>query len=166
MTLIADSLGLVRQTGDGFELTFERRFALPVAKVWAALTVPERIADWLAEAEVELRVGGVFRLLFPSHNYAMEGRIVELDPPRVVAWTWPHEKHPDSVVRWQLFPDGTGCRLVLTQSRLQRPELPDVAAGWHTHLECLPGAADGANTPWKAEREREIRALYAGLAVG
>ena len=166
MTGIAEALGLVRQTDDGFELTFERRFDRPLEKVWAALTVPERIADWLAEAQVELWVGGAFRLIFPAQNYAMEGRIVELDPPRLIAWTWPHEKHPDSVVRWELFPDADGCRLVLTQTRLQRPELPDVAAGWHTHLECLPGGVDGAATPWTAEREREIRGMYAGLAAG
>lgn len=165
MTLLPHELGLVTCHADGAsDLTFERRFAQPVAKVWAALTVPERISDWLAQAEVELRLGGAFRLLFPAQGYAMEGRIVELDPPRVIAWTWPHEKHPDSVVRWALFPDGDGCRLVLTQNRLQRPELPDVAAGWHTHLEGLPGAAEGVNTPWEAAREREIRKLYAGLA--
>ena len=166
MNVISDALGLVRQTDDGFDLVFERRIARPADKVWAALTVPERIADWLAQAEVDLRLGGVFRLKFPAHDDSMEGRIVELDPPRRIAWTWPDEKHPDSVVRWELSPDGAGCRLTLTQTRLQRPELPDVAAGWHTHLECLPGAADGINTPWRAAREREIRALYAALAAG
>ncbi len=164
-----DALGLVRQADDGFDLVFERRLDKPVDKVWAALTVPERIADWLADADVELWVGGVFRLKFSANGYSMEGRIVELDPPRRIAWTWPDAKHPDSVVRWELSPDGGGCRLTLTQTRLQRPELPelpDVAAGWHTHLEGLPGASDGVNTPWRAAREREIRGLYAGLAAG
>jgi uncharacterized protein YndB with AHSA1/START domain len=162
--MMTNALGLAKAGEDGFDLIFERRFDRPAETIWQALTVPARIADWLAEAEVDLRVGGVFRLLFPAHNDAMEGRIVELDPPQRIAWTWPDARHPDSVVRWELTPDGAGCRLVLTQTRLQRPELPDVAAGWHTHLEGLPGAADGLNAPWQAEREREIRRLYADLA--
>jgi hypothetical protein len=92
----------------------------------------------------------------------MKGVIVALEAPRLIAWTWPHENHPDSIVRWELAADGAGCLLTLTQSGLKPPALIDVAAGWHTHLECLPGAADGVHTPWRAEREREIKALYEG----
>jgi uncharacterized protein YndB with AHSA1/START domain len=155
-----DDLGEVRAADDGFELIFKRRLAKPLEKVWAALTVPERIADWLANAEVDLKVGGRFELFWPSHDFRMKGLITELDPPRLIAWTWPHKNHPRSIVRWTLEPDGDGCRLTLTQSGLSDPGLIDVAAGWHTHLECLPGAADGINTPWRGERERELRALY------
>jgi uncharacterized protein YndB with AHSA1/START domain len=42
--MIDDRLGEVRKTDDGDEPTFERRLAQPIEKVWAALTVPERIA--------------------------------------------------------------------------------------------------------------------------
>ena len=38
-----------------------------------------------------------------------------------------------------------------------------VAAGWHTHLECLPDAVDGRHTPWRAERESELSTLYADV---
>jgi hypothetical protein len=44
---------------------------------------------------------------------------------------------------------------------------PNHAAGWHTHLEALPGAADGVFTPWSAEREavhlERYRAAIAAL---
>ncbi len=164
MTLrLADSPGEVRQTGDTYAITFVRRLAQPLAKVWAALTVPARLADWLAQAEIELRVGGRFELYWEAHDYRMRGEVVELDPPSVIAWTWPAPEHPTSVVRWSLEPDGDGCRLTLTQSGLTRPPLRDVAAGWHTHLEGLPKAVDGVSAPWRAEREREIRRLYQNL---
>jgi uncharacterized protein YndB with AHSA1/START domain len=159
-----DRLGEVRKTGDGYDLTFERRLAQSVEKVWAALTVPARIADWLAKAEVDLRVGGRFELFWETHGYRMTGTITELDPPRLLAWTWPGDQHPDSVVRWELAPDGDGCLLTLTQTKLTGPGLLGVASGWHTHLEGLPGACDGISTPWRAEREREIAGLYAGVA--
>lgn len=157
-------LGAVTRTGESYELRFERRIARPLEKVWAALTTPERIADWLTAAELELRIGGVFRLRFDQpQDHEVEGRIVALDPPRLIAWTWPHEQHPDSVVRWELFPDGAGCRLVMTQSQLHPRHLIEVAGGWHTLLEGLPAAADGARTIWRAEHEAEISRLYAGL---
>jgi uncharacterized protein YndB with AHSA1/START domain len=157
-----ERLGEVRRTGETFELVFQRRLAKSVGKVWAALTVPERLADWLAHAEIDLRVGGRIELYWPTQDFRMKGVIVALEPPRLFTWTWPHENHPGSVVRWELEPDGEGCRLTLTQSALARPALIGVAAGWHTHLECLPGAGDGLDTPWRAEREREIKALYEG----
>jgi len=163
--MIDNRLGEIRRTGDTYELVFERRIAKPIEKVWAALTVPERIADWLANAEVDLRLGGRFALHWTDteEEHRMAGAIVELDPPRLIAWTWPHEQHPHSVVRWELAPDGDGCVLKLTQTQLTKPPLLDVAAGWHTHLECLPGGAASVTTPWKAEREREIVKLYEAL---
>lgn len=161
MIMTDDPLGEVRRTGQTFELVFERRLTKAIETVWAALTVPERIADWLAKADVELRVGGRFELFWDTHDYRMKGVITALEPPRLLAWTWPADSHPDSLVRWELEPDGDGCRLRLIQSGLAALDLRDVAGGWHTHLECLRGAVDGVATPWRAEREREIAKLYA-----
>ncbi len=158
--LISDALGEVRRTGETYEVVFHRRLNRPLEKVWAALTVPERVADWLAKAQIDLRIGGRFELYWETHDDRMAGTITELDPPRVIAWTWPSDQHPNSVVRWALEPDGDGCRLTLTQTELTAPPLLDVAAGWHAHLEGLPGAVDGVRTPWRAEREREIADLY------
>lgn len=166
MSLAELDLGVVMLRPDGHELRFERRIDRPLEKVWAALTVPERIADWLAEADVDLRVGGRFRLRFTEPTYAFEGEIVALDPPRLFAWTWPHEQHPHSVVTWALFPDGDGCRLVLTQTAMHPPHLVEVAAGWHALLECLPGAAGGARVVWTNERELALRKLYAARLAG
>ncbi len=79
----AEDLGkLIGPSGGRFELMFERRLAKPIEKVWAALTVPERLADWLAEAEIDLRVGGRLVLFWPTHDFRLESRIVALEPPR------------------------------------------------------------------------------------
>jgi len=161
--LLNDAPGEVRKVGGDYEVTFVRRLAQPVAKVWAALTVPERLADWLAKAEVDLRIGGRISFYWEAHDYRMTGVITELDPPRLFAWTWPSPEHPASVVRWRLEPDGDGCRLTLHQTGLSAPPLRGVAAGWHTHLEGLPGAVDGLNTPWQAACERKFAKLYQDL---
>ena len=160
--LIDDELGRVIARDDGaYDLVLERRLKRPIEKVWAALTVAERIADWFTQVELDLRIGGIYRLTFPEQNYRMEGVIVELEPLRRLAHTWPHDEHPHSVVRYELEPDGDGCRLSLTQTALPRTLLSGKAPGWHTFLEALPGAADGVRTVWSAEREREIGKRYA-----
>ena len=164
----AEADGVVRKTGeDEYEIVFRRRIRKPLERVWAALTVPERIADWLANATIEprLEVGARFALHFPTQDYRMVGRIVALDPPLLIAWTWPDPNAPEGaqpgVVRFELSPDGDGCVLTLTNPHLARVGLENVAAGWHTHLEGLPGAADGVHIPWSADSEAVHEARYA-----
>jgi uncharacterized protein YndB with AHSA1/START domain len=169
MIVEADADGVIRQTGETYEVVFTRRIARPIEKVWAALTVPERLADWLANATIEpdLRLGARFALHFPTHDYRMEGEIVALDPPRLIAWTWPDPNDaakPASVVRFELAADGAGCVLTLTNSAIVKPDLRNVAAGWHTHLDGLPGAADAIHMPWSAERAKLHAARYEALA--
>ncbi|MFL5296349.1 MAG: SRPBCC family protein [Phenylobacterium sp.] len=158
--LIDDALGRVVDRGDGFyDIVLERRIRKPVEKVWAALTVPERVADWFTTVEIDPRLAGHYRLRFEGGNGDMDGEIVGFDPPRLLAHTWPHETHPDSVVRYELEPDGEGCRLTLTQTALSRVGL-NALAGWHAFLEALPGAADAIRTPWTWAREKEIGERY------
>jgi uncharacterized protein YndB with AHSA1/START domain len=163
--MIDDRLGDIRRTDDGYDLIFERRLSQGIEKVWAALTVPERISEWLmTKTEVELRLGGRFALEWVDEDYRMSGVITELDPPRLIAWTWPDKSHPHSVVRWELWPDEAGCRLRLTQTGVHPPLLVSVAGGWHAYLECLPGAAGDDITRWTAEREKALRTRYEAFA--
>src|SRR5690349_23625463 len=80
-------LGEVTMTGDTLEVVFHRRLRFPVEKVWAALTVPERLADWFAEAVVDLRVGGSIDLDWGGRNQA-KMRITVCEPPHHLAWIW------------------------------------------------------------------------------
>ncbi|HEX3407303.1 MAG TPA: SRPBCC domain-containing protein, partial [Caulobacteraceae bacterium] len=151
--------GEIRLSGGGYEMVFVRRLARPVEKVWAALTVPERIADWLALATIDpdLRLGARFNLDFGDGKHRTPGEIVALEPGRVLAWTWPASDEEKGatpgVVRFELAPDGAGCVLTLTSRGPGRPH-PGEAAGWHTHLEGLEDAADGVRTAWSVDREK------------
>lgn len=161
--LISDELGQVIARDDGrYDIVFERRIKKPVEKVWAALTIPERLADWFAPVEIDLRLGGAYRIHFADMDYTVVGAITELEPPRRLTHTWPDPEDPryaDAYVRYELEPDGDGCRLRLTQTALPRKYL-GAAAGWHVFLEALPGAADGIRTLWTMERETEMGARY------
>jgi uncharacterized protein YndB with AHSA1/START domain len=163
MTITKANEGTVRPTENGFLLRFEREIAHPVDDVWRALT--QEHSEWLSGegAEIELRVGGKVRM--PDHS--VESTVVELDPPRLIAFGW---HSPDwgegGVVRWELTPDDNGTRLVLTHDhppidpaqqrefakRMGWPDemtraVPRTLAGWHALLDRLERKLDGAEQP-------------------
>ena len=54
--------GEVTVKDDRLQVVFRRRYTKPVAKVWAALTTPERLEDWFGAAKIDLRVGGTLHI--------------------------------------------------------------------------------------------------------
>jgi uncharacterized protein YndB with AHSA1/START domain len=158
--------GVVTEVGDGlFDVRFERHIARPIEKVWAAITEPVRLEAWLAQAKVDLRIGGFIELYWPGPDDGLKTQIVELDPPRLFAFGWPEpDGAPDSIVRFELSEDAGGCRLVLTQTLLRTDFLLSVATGWHTHLDQLPAAAASADPrPLRIEAWNASRAADPGL---
>ena len=165
MTTVQADIGHVTIDNGDLQVVFRRRYAKPVEKVWAAVSTPERIADWLAIAEYEPKVGGVVRLDWYGHN-KMEGRVVAYDPPRLFAWTWPLNGR-ETVVRFALEPDGPlACWLTLTHAGLDPAGAgAGVRVGWHAHLEGIPDALEGRATSWETvmARNTELTAFYPPL---
>jgi uncharacterized protein YndB with AHSA1/START domain len=154
--LLSDApLGEVTTTSDALQVVFTRRYRAPVEKVWAALTTPERLADWFATAKVDLRAGGSISLDWNGENQGTY-EITVCDPPRSLAWVWPLGGR-DTLVRFDLAPDAGGTQLTLTHSGLDPHGGPGsgVRAGWHAHLEGLPEAIEGRATPWAVKEARE-----------
>jgi uncharacterized protein YndB with AHSA1/START domain len=166
MVVTRESDGVVSEVGGGlFEVRYERHIARPIDKVWAAITEPARLEAWLAQAKLDLRVGGVIELYWPVPGDGMKSRIVELDPPRLFAFGWPEpDGAPDSVVRFELSEEADGCLLVLTNTLLRTEFVLSVASGWHTHLDQLPAAAASADPqPLRIEAWNASRAADPGL---
>jgi uncharacterized protein YndB with AHSA1/START domain len=81
-------------------LRIERTFQAPVERVFDAWTSADVIRRWwqaevgweTSEAEVDLRVGGVVRVVMrdPAEDadHGGGGRYTEIDPPRRLAFTW------------------------------------------------------------------------------
>jgi uncharacterized protein YndB with AHSA1/START domain len=159
MTLAPDADGYVLETSPGFySVRFERFIMVRIEKVWAALTQPERLADWFAQAKIDLRLGGEVEFRWETQDYVDRGFIVALEPPKLLAWASPGPDGRHQVVRCELKqedPKGLGTRLILTHTFLPTEHLLSVATGWHTHLHELSEAAARADPmPWTAERER------------
>lgn len=161
--LLSDApMAEVTESADTLQVVFHRRYRHPVEKVWAALTIPERLADWFTNAEVDLRVGGHLRLEGNGMR-PVEVRITICEPPRVLAWVWTIAGH-DTFVRFDLAPEADGCALTLTHSGVPRTGA-GVRAGWHALLEALPDAIEGRATAWeiKTARENALNAIYPKL---
>jgi uncharacterized protein YndB with AHSA1/START domain len=163
--------GTLTQTKDGYALRFERELHHPAAKVWAALTQPERMKGWLSDnAEVDLRVGGVVRF----HDHQNWGHITDLQDGSVIAFEWRGDDWDGGIVRWEITPSDGGTHLVLThemppmsdaeaeQFMKDHPGLPDgwhpvssTLAGWHEIVDRLGRALDGeANEDFDVRHSR------------
>ncbi len=165
-----------------YVLRFERRYAHPVEEVWDAITRPERMADWLGEAEIEVDLveGGRYntRTTGPpelveaiireagEEGLATRGSVLRVEPPFLFEHTFGGD--PDSIARWELQRDAGGCRLTLTH--MEPPAFdfanrPRDLAGWHQLLDQLGGALDGKPFAWRAERWEQLRDHYAAIVV-
>jgi uncharacterized protein YndB with AHSA1/START domain len=145
-----DVTGFGTITGDGTTRTirFERVLPHPPSEVWAALTEPDRLGDWLALAEVEPGEGGTMTLDFGDGG---------IERCRITAWDPPGWEHA-------ILDDGSATRLTLEHTLLDAAVAPAYGAGWHAHLDQLAGHLDGDAGPWQErfdavlERYREAAA--------
>ena len=157
--------GEVTVKDDRLQVVFRRRYAKPAAKVWAALTTPERLQDWFGTAKVDLRVGGTLHIT-SANGKSMEFNITQVDAPHVLGWSWMLDGLDTSVL-FELAPDGDGCALTLTHSGLsaRHGRGAGVRAGWHAHLEGLEDSLEGRTTPLavKEQRETAVAPLYPPL---
>jgi uncharacterized protein YndB with AHSA1/START domain len=157
-------LGTLQRHGDQTTLRFERHYPRPVHTVWAALTTPERLADWLGAAIVEPHTGGRFELFVdrPDAAARMLGRILRWQPPDLLEFTWNVGHEPETTVRCELQADGPdAARLILTHGAMAFKWVGLVLPGWHSLFERLTQAlATGQPAPAAPERWRELQALY------
>jgi uncharacterized protein YndB with AHSA1/START domain len=128
------------------ELTINRTLAAPADRVWAALTDPAALAAWFwprrfaPTAEVDLRVGGRYRIDGPAVGMAASGEYVTVEPPHKLVFTWVWDGEPgETLVTIELTPAGTGTELTLRHERFADDAGRDShAQGWHDCLDRLP----------------------------
>jgi len=142
----ADAYGVL--TGPD-TLTIRRLLPGPIERVWAYLTESDLRRRWLAAGEMEMTAGAAFELVWRndeltdppgqkpagfSDEHRMQSRIVEIDPPRTLVFTW----NETGEVAFELAPQGEAVLLTVTHRRLSdRTAKLMVGAGWHAHLDLL-----------------------------
>jgi uncharacterized protein YndB with AHSA1/START domain len=132
-------------------LRYERRYEHPIDEVWEAITEPERLVDWLADAEVELAPGGAIKLTWlntdeDGNTAVMTGRITRFEPPHV----FEYDGDIHGRLLWELREEDGATVLKLTNWTPAPEEYRSkTAAGWDIHLDHLADALAGRSVDWR-----------------
>jgi uncharacterized protein YndB with AHSA1/START domain len=170
--------GTLEEIDGRYVLRFERRFAQPVERVWDALTRPEELSKWFGASEIDLELveGGryvtrttgppelVDAIVREAGEDALHTRdtVLRVEPPRLLEHTFGGD--PGSTARWELEPDGDGCRLLLTHTEppgFDANNAPRDLGGWHTLLDLMERTLAGAPVEWRSEHWEAHRDRYA-----
>ena len=113
-------------------VVIERTFNAPVARLWKALTDADEMRVWYFDLkEFKPEVGFEFEFIVEHEGarYHHLCKITEVIPQKKIAYTWRYAgEEGDSLVTFELFPDGEKTRLKLTHEGLETfPKLPAYA---------------------------------------
>lgn len=124
-------------------LSLELDLPHPPEKVWRALTDPALLTEWLLPVlELRLERGAEFTFRtqpFPDWDGTVKCRLLEIDPPRRLSYTW-GVPFLETVVTFTLAPTAAGTRLSIVQSGFQphqKREQGGARYGWNAMSEKL-----------------------------
>ncbi len=120
--------GTVKELGSNYQVRFERDLSHPTDKVWAFLTEPDKFKTWLAEGEMDLRLGG--RVFLKGTD--IDSTITAFEPGRVLAYGWKTAEWDGGIIRFELEPTTDVTRLTFTHdmSKMSEDEQRELAAKW------------------------------------
>jgi uncharacterized protein YndB with AHSA1/START domain len=143
-------MAATRITPDNDAVVSEIEITAPPQRVFQSLITREQALQWgsndafeMTLWEMDARPGGKWHFVSRQRtgpgagaNIDHQGEILEIDPPRLLEYSWFASWHPDpshrTVVRWELSPTKAGTHLKMT----------------HSGLAQLPGAAQGYSQGW------------------
>ena len=113
-------------------VVIERTYNASVARVWRALTDANQMREWyfdLKEFKPEPGFEFQFVVEHEGNTYDHRCRITEVIAEKKLAYTWRYEGHEgNSLVTFELFPEGDKTRLKLTHEGLDTfPRTPAFA---------------------------------------
>ena len=161
MSLEENELGSIRHIGSVFEARIERMLEHDQVAVWKMLTDSSLLPQWLGD--LSLSKGGSAKLNFPESGTNVDSVVTDVDPHRLIEYSWSSPGEPDRPLRWEATAVKGGTRLSLT---LRIPDNEDIArtcAGWEAHLEMLAAAMEGVPIKFPFERFKAAREAYRAL---
>lgn len=159
--------------------------AAPLERVFQALTDPAQLLGWWGDRrsfrsthwEIDPRVGGKWLSRWEGPDgarFALGGEVLEIEPPRVLAYTWWDERYPglpQTTVRYELTPTPMGTLVTMTHEGFDdvRADFNDYNGGWSTVMRSLRAHAESGR-PFRANNDVAIEveslvdaeAFYAG----
>ena len=148
--------GTVTSTAGGHIIRFERWLQHPATRVWEAISRPENLARWLAEVSGPIHEQGSFTLHFAISDCGANCRVTKFRPPDLLEYTWDSHDTPQSMVRWEIFPEGrSACRLVLTHTVVQLDLKPPVPGMYCSIIFPLPSTGSKPPSPGRKQAGRK-----------
>lgn len=102
----------------------ERTLNASVQKVWEAITDKEKMKQWYFDiADFKPELGAEFS--FPGNGnkgqcYTHLCKITKIEPGKTLQYSWKYKDYPgNSLVTFELFPEGDATRLKLTHEGLE-----------------------------------------------
>jgi len=145
-----------------------RSFRSPAAAIWPCLTLPDRLAGWIGETDMELAREGALSLKTLNGD-VYRGRVIAAVPTARLEFAWrPFGFEPESHVTWRLAGDGPGSRLTVTHDSLRSREERDHARlFWRDALDALAAFADAKkpSPEWGETHPVTIRAFLPRTAA-
>lgn len=132
-----------------FSSTTTVKVRAPIAKVWAALTVPAELKKWFfgTDLDTDWRVGSplFFRGEWEGKSYEDRGTVKSFDPPRSLSYDYwsaasGTEDRPEhrQLVRYDLYEGEGSVEVTVTQSNADTKERADhSASNWSSVLDGL-----------------------------
>ena len=145
---MAEGTGYLRTTGDGLELVVPRDIDAPPDEIWAWVSEPGKLQQWIGRVTGETGTGKVVELTMTAEASAEPERvtIIDCDPPKRYQVELVSEAGT-----WQLQidvrPRGGQTRLELNQLIEQGDDIRTVGAGWEYYLDRLIAIRAGIAPP-------------------
>jgi uncharacterized protein YndB with AHSA1/START domain len=136
-------------TGTTPAVRLERYLPDPPAVVWQAITDRSQLKEWfpcdVIVAGGHWEVGAAISFPFPPEviDMTLAGTVLAVDEPKLLSYTWGDQE----TLRFELYPEGDGTRLVLTD-QLEASAAARNAAGWEDCLDRLAGLPGDPNA-WR-----------------
>jgi uncharacterized protein YndB with AHSA1/START domain len=155
----------VMVSSDQDSVVSEIEIAAPAERIFKALTDPDQLMRWFNDAtcpvkfwRMDARLGGGYSYATKKTNviingvdeFECHGEILEMDPPRLLVYTWIGNWHVvkdrKTVVRWELTPTSAGTRVKVTHSGLvdEPAARGDYCNGWPGVVQNLKEFAEGS----------------------
>ena len=160
MSWTDEELGTLERVPGGVRGRLERVIEHSPDEIWAALTDPTQLPQWLAPGEIALTPGGAARLNFIDSGTVIDSVVTAVEAPRLLEYSWSSPGEPDRPVRWETTPEGDATRVNLTVTIPEGEDAGRACAGWVAHLEMLAAALEGAPMKFPFDRFKAAREVY------
>ncbi|MGH7477249.1 MAG: SRPBCC family protein [Longimicrobiales bacterium] len=159
--------GTLERVAGRWRLRFVRVLRHPPERVWRALTEESQLAAWFPTTiEGDFAPGGALRFRFRGEEMPPStGEMIACEPPRLLEFTWGFTAEGDAQpehCRFELSPEGRGCRLTFTTTYDQVGKSARDAAGWHVCFDLLEAELAGEPRSGSSpERWKPLNRRYA-----